>query len=255
MTRPSQHEHEHEDEDDHTLAGEYVLGTLSLEQRKALEARLPNEPELQQAVMAWEERFLPYTAITDQVTPSDNLWPRIERSLASREALAKRARPASAVPPRPRRMLHSLPLWRGAAGFGLAAALVMGVMLANEVTSPTSPTVSTTPEYMVVLLAPQTQSAGWVVQASSRQEIELIPLGTFEVPEGKALEFWTKGDEWQAPVSLGLVEPGQPIRLRLDELPPLEDNQLFELTLEDETGSPTGLPTGPIEFIGRAVEI
>ncbi|WP_447045626.1 anti-sigma factor [Vreelandella sp. H-I2] len=245
MTRPSQNEHE----DDHTLAGEYVLGTLSLEQRKALEARLPNEPELHKAVMAWEERFLPYTAITDPVTPSDNLWPRIERSLASQEALAKRARPASVVPPRPRRMLHSLPLWRGAAGFGLAAALVLGVMLANEVTEPT------TPEYMVVLLAPQTQSAGWVVQASSRQEIELIPLGTFEVPEGKALEFWTKADEWQAPVSLGLVEPGQPIRLRLDELPPLEDNQLFELTLEDDTGSATGLPTGPIEFIGRAVEI
>ncbi|MGP9767787.1 anti-sigma factor [Halomonas sp. AOP13-D3-9] len=250
MTRPSQHEPEHDD--DHALAGEYVLGTLSLEQRKALEARLPNEPELEKAVMAWEERFLPYTAITDPATPSDYLWPRIERSLASREALGKRARPASVMPPRPRRMLHSLPLWRGAAGFGLAAALVLGVMLANEVTEPT---ISTTPEYMVVLLAPQTQSAGWVVQASSRQEIELIPLGTFEVPEGKALEFWTKADEWQAPVSLGLVEPGQPIRMRLDQLPPLENNQLFELTLEDETGSATGLPTGPIEFIGRAVEI
>ena len=249
MTRPSQHEPEHDD--DHTLAGEYVLGTLSLEQRKALEARLPNEPELQKAVMAWEERFLPYTAITDPVTPSDYLWPRIERSLKARETSAKRTGSASA-PRRPRRMLHSLPLWRGAAGFGLAAALVMGVMLANEVTEPA---ISTTPEYMVVLLAPQTQSAGWVVQASSRQEIELIPLGTFEVPEGKALEFWTKADEWQAPVSLGLVEPGQPIRMRLDQLPPLEDNQLFELTLEDETGSATGLPTGPIEFIGRAVEI
>ncbi|WP_336274411.1 anti-sigma factor [Vreelandella indica] len=244
MTRPNDHERE----DDHALAGEYVLGTLSLEQRKALEARLPNEPELQKAVMAWEERFLPYTAITDPVTPSDYLWPRIERSLKAREASDKRTG-SVVVPPRPRRMLHSLPLWRGAAGFGLAAALVMGVMLANEVTEPT------TPEYMVVLLAPQTQSAGWVVQASSRQEIELIPLGTFEVPEGKALEFWTKADEWQAPVSLGLVEPGQPIRMRLDQLPPLEDNQLFELTLEDETGSATGLPTGPIEFIGRAVEI
>ncbi|EHA16621.1 MULTISPECIES: anti-sigma factor [unclassified Halomonas] len=247
MTRPNDNERE----DDHALAGEYVLGTLSLEQRKALEARLPNEPELQKAVMAWEERFLPYTAITDPVSPSDYLWPRIERSLKAREASAKRTS-SVVVPPRPRRMLHSLPLWRGAAGFGLAAALVMGVMLANEVTEPT---ISTTPEYMVVLLAPQTQSAGWVVQASSRQEIELIPLGTFEVPEGKALEFWTKADEWQAPVSLGLVEPGQPIRMRLDQLPPLEDNQLFELTLEDETGSATGLPTGPIEFIGRAVEI
>lgn len=247
MTRPNDHEYE----DDHALAGEYVLGTLSLEQRKALEARLPHEPELQKAVMAWEERFLPYTAITDPVTPSDYLWPRIERSLKARETSAKRTGSAIA-PRRPRRMLHSLPLWRGAAGFGLAAALVMGVMLTNEITEPT---ISTTPEYMVVLLAPQTQSAGWVVQASSRQEIELIPLGTFEVPEGKALEFWTKADEWHAPVSLGLVEPGQPIRLRLDQLPPLEDNQLFELTLEDETGSATGLPTGPIEFIGRAVEI
>lgn len=251
MTRPSQHDQI--SEDDHALAGEYVLGTLSLTQREALETRLPNEPELQKAVMAWEERFLPYTAITTPVTPSDYLWPRIERSLKAREgkareASAKRAGSAN-TPPRPRRMLHSLPLWRGAAGFGLAAALVMGVMLTNEVTEPT------TPEYMVVLLAPQTQSAGWVVQASSRQEIELIPLGAFEVPEGKALEFWTKADEWQAPVSLGLVEPGQPIRMRLDQLPPLEDNQLFELTLEDETGSATGLPTGPIEFIGRAVEI
>tara|TARA_R110000824_G_scaffold246391_1_gene435535 strand:- start:286 stop:1029 length:744 start_codon:yes stop_codon:yes gene_type:complete len=247
MTRPNDHERE----DDHALAGEYVLGTLSLEQRKVLEARLPNEPELQKAVMAWEERFLPYTAITTPVAPSDYLWPRIERSLKAQKTPANRTGSA-VVPPRPRRILHSLPFWRGAAGLGLAAALVMGVMLANEVTEPT---ISTTPEYMVVLLAPQTQSAGWVVQASSRQEIELIPLGTFEVPEGKALEFWTKADEWQAPVSLGLVEPGQPIRMRLDQLPPLEDNQLFELTLEDKTGSATGLPTGPIEFIGRAVEI
>jgi anti-sigma-K factor RskA len=251
MTRLSQHDQI--SEDDHALAGEYVLGTLSLTQREALEARLPNEPELQKAVMAWEERFLPYTAITTPVTPSDYLWPRIERSLKVREEKAREAstKRAGSVnnPPLSRRMRHSLPLWRGAAGFGLAAALVMGVMLTNELTEPT------TPEYMVVLLAPQTQSAGWVVQASSRQEIELIPLGTFEVPEGKALEFWTKADEWQAPVSLGLVEPGQPIRMRLDQLPPLEDNQLFELTLEDETGSATGLPTGPIEFIGRAVEI
>ncbi|WP_235039653.1 anti-sigma factor [Vreelandella profundi] len=243
MTRPSQYEHE----DDYALAGEYVLGTLSLAQRQAFEARLPNEPELQKAVMAWEERFLPYTAITTPVEPSDYLWPRIERSLTASKKPSVAARPLASSPRRP--FLRSLPLWRGAAGLGLAAALVMGVLLTNQVNSPT------TPEYMVVLLAPQTQSAGWVVQASSRQEIELIPLGTFTVPEGKALQFWTKADEWQAPVSLGLVEPGKPIRLRLDELPPLQDNQLFELTLEDEAGSSSGLPSGPIEFIGRSVEI
>lgn len=239
MTRSNEYD------DNHALAGEYVLGTLPLVERQAFEKRLAAEPELQQAVIDWEERFFPYTALVEPVTPSDYLWPRIERSLKNRESQEPPARPDMPK----RRLVHSLPFWRGVAGLGLAAALIMGVMLTMM---PVAPAI---PEYMVVLLAPQSQSAGWVVQASNRQHIELIPLGTVEVPEGKALEFWTKADDWQAPVSLGVVEPGQPIRLRLDELPPLENNQLFELTLEDKTGSPTGLPTGPIEFIGRAVEI
>ncbi|MEZ0198984.1 RNA polymerase subunit sigma-70, partial [Pseudomonas qingdaonensis] len=38
-------------------------------------------------------------------------------------------------------------------------------------------------------------------------------------------------------------------------LPPLEANQLFELTLEKAGGSPTGLPSGPVKFIGRAVKV
>jgi anti-sigma-K factor RskA len=41
----------------------------------------------------------------------------------------------------------------------------------------------------------------------------------------------------------------------LDKLPPLESNQLFELTLEPASGSPIGKPTGPIQFIGRAVKV
>ena len=177
-------------EDDHTLAGEYVLGTLSLSERQAAEARLTHNEALQKAVTAWEERFLPYTALAEPVSPSDYLWPRIKRSLnahapvhhTSAQQLVK-ARPA-----RPR-LINSLPVWRGAAGLGLAAALVMGVLLAKGAPMPA------TPEYMVVLLAPQTQSAGWVAQASTRQHIQLIPLGTFEVPENKALEFWTKADD------------------------------------------------------------
>ncbi|ASK18551.1 anti-sigma factor [Halomonas sp. N3-2A] len=235
-----------ENDDLYALAGEYVLGSLPIAEREAFEARLANDPELQTIVADWEEKFFPYTAIVDPVTPSDYLWPRIERSM---HVASKRSARVPRVAPTPRRLVHSLPFWRTATGLGLAAAVTMGVILTNVSTAPT------TPEYMVVLLAPQTQSAGWVVQAANRQEIQLIPLGAFEVPEGKALEFWTKADDWQAPVSLGLVEPGQPLRLRLDQLPPLENNQLFELTLEEDTGSPTGLPTGPIEFIGRAVEI
>jgi anti-sigma-K factor RskA len=93
------------------------------------------------------------------------------------------------------------------------------------------------------------------MQTSDSRMIELIPLGLDVVPEGMALQFWTKGEQWQAPVSLGLVKPGEPYRVPLQSLPALEANQLFELTLEKSSGSPTGLPTGPVKFIGRAVKV
>ncbi|WP_295853581.1 anti-sigma factor, partial [uncultured Xylophilus sp.] len=130
-----------------------------------------------------------------------------------------------------------------------AAAVLAAVLVGREAAPPA------TTQYLVVLVAPQDQAPGWVVQARSAQSIELIPLGSASVPADKALQFWTKADGWQAPVSLGLVRPGQTVRVPLDTLPPLQPHQLFELTLEPSTGSPTGRPTGPIQFIGRAVKV
>ena len=41
------------------------------------------------------------------------------------------------------------------------------------------------------------------------------------------------------------------LTLSLKDLPPPKPDQLFELTLEPATGSPTGRPTGPILFKGN----
>ena len=38
-------------------------------------------------------------------------------------------------------------------------------------------------------------------------------------------------------------------------LPAVQPDQLFELTLEPRSGSPTGRPTGPVRYIGRAVKV
>ncbi|MCH2338922.1 anti-sigma factor domain-containing protein [Pseudomonas sp. NPDC047963] len=229
----------------HELAGEYVIGTLSAEDREAVEKRLAVEPELQAAVDYWEARLLYLTDLVEPQTPSPRLWNRIERSLdeTSRQA-------APVVPTRPNSWWDSLSLWRGFAAAGMAATLVLGAVLLTRLSPAPSPT------WLVVLATPQDLSPGWVVQASNQtREIELIPLGVTELPPDKALQLWTKAEGWQAPVSLGLVKPGEPVRIRLDDLPPLQPNQLFELTLEQPTGSPTGLPTGPIQFIGRAAKV
>ncbi len=230
----------------HELAGEYVLGTLSGQQRREVEQRLATEPALRAAVQAWEARLLPLTALVPPSPPSARLWPRIVRSLDALEPVATPVRHASRAGWS--MLWRSLTLWRGLAASGFAAAALVVVLTMNPLTSPET-------RYMVVLVAPGDTAPGWVVHARSDRQIVLTPLAVLDVPADKALQFWTKADGWNAPVSLGLVQPGQRITVPLDTLPALENNQLFELTLEPRTGSPTGRPTGPIQFIGRAVKV
>ncbi len=239
----------HDDIDE--LAGEYVLGTLSATQRRDAQARMTHDADLRAAVARWEARLLPLTNLSEPIEPSTSLWPRITRTLDSAQA---QARPAvslkSSSAPKPG-LWDSLAFWRSLAVGGMAAVLILGSTLAlRPVATPVAP------QYVVVLVAPQSQAPGWVVQAQAGQSaVQLVPITATEVPPDRALEFWTKADGWAGPVSLGLVKPGEPVLIPLDKLPPLEPNQLFELTLEPKTGSPIGKPTGPIQFIGRAVKM
>lgn len=226
-----------------SLAGEYVLGTLSASARRAVEQRLGSEPALRQAIATWEAQLHPLVAMVDPMEPSAQLWARIERNITPAHAASHRSATT--------RWRDSLKLWRGLAGMGFAAAALMATVLAWRMQQdPVSP------QYVVVLVAPQDKSPGWMVQATGTQsQLRLIPLGTVTIPPGKSLQFWTKADGWNGPVSLGLVTPGQPLQVTMDRLPPLEHNQLFELTLEPPNGSPLDRPTGPIQFIGRAVKV
>jgi anti-sigma-K factor RskA len=135
------------------------------------------------------------------------------------------------------------------AATGFVAASVVALLPRTSLFAPAAP------QYMVVLVAPNGTAPGWTVQTSDRGTLRLVPLGNTTVPEQHSLQFWTKADSWNAPVSLGLVQPGQPLEVQLDQLPPLVPNQLFEITLEPYNGSPTGRPTGPVLYIGRSVKL
>ena len=227
------------------LAADYVLGTLSAAQRAQVQARLPQDAALREAVQAWEVRLAPIAELAEPDEPAANLWQRIELSLP--------AEPVVRTPtPKPAWWVgwwSSLAFWRFAAGASLTAAAVMAVAPLAGLISPAQP------KYMVVLVAPNATAPGWVIQASTDKRLKLVPLVETAVPEQRALQFWTKADSWNAPVSLGLVKPGQPLEVSLDQLPAIQANQLFEITLEPETGSPTGRPTGPVLYIGRSVKM
>lgn len=238
-------------DDLYVLAGEYVLGTLSAARRADVETRMANDAALRTAVEQWQQKLAPLTALVEPAEPSPVLWQRIESTLAAQEEraatmnVATTSQPATIIS-----WWNSLRLWRGLAATGFAAAAFMGIVVVGKLAQPPGP------GYMVVLVGPQDKSPGWVVQAATNsQQARLIPLGKVDVPSDKSLQFWTKGNDWKGPVSLGLVRPGESKEVSLDKLPPLEPNQLFEITLEPYNGSPLDRPTGPILFIGRAVKI
>lgn len=246
-------------EDLDTLASAYVLGTLSASARHEVKQRLPHYADLRAAVLAWEARLMPLTALVEPVQPTPALWVRIEQSVAAtpkRSAAPAAALATTAAPARPthtapgwKTWWSSLSFWRAVAATGFVAASVVALLPTTGLFAPAAP------QYMVVLVAPNQTAPGWLVQTSGPDTLRLVPLGDTPVPEQRSLQFWTKADDWNAPVSLGLVQPGQPLEVRIDQLPPLQPNQLFEITLEPYNGSPTGRPTGPILYIGRSVKL
>jgi anti-sigma-K factor RskA len=236
-------------EDRSAAAGEYVLGSLPLDERAAFEAALATDAPLRAEVGYWQDRLLALSRQAEPVAPSARLWPRIEAGL---------------TPPVPtRRVVATLPwwqrlgLWQGVSGLALAASVALtSVLVLREQTLPAPQT-----QYVAVLQAPQGGPNGWVVEvrvdaASGLGRLRLLPVAPGQpVPAGRALQFWTKAPGAAGPSSLGLVAAGSSVELPVARLPDLRPEQLFEITLEPEGGSPIGRPTGPILFVGRAVRL
>ena len=64
--------------DDDFAAAEYALGTLDASERATLAARRLREPELDEAIRAWEERLAPLAEAAPEIEPPRDLLPAIE---------------------------------------------------------------------------------------------------------------------------------------------------------------------------------
>lgn len=271
-----------DDPDDRTVAcAEYVLGTLVGADRDAFVARLQRDPSLQAEVGYWQDRLLGLARHAAPIEPSPAVWQRIDAAVRAAPASAGAApnmspaggdagpspsTPVQAPPPlqldpaaareynaRARRgrgvvlPWERLGFWRAISGIAVAAAVLLAVLLGIR----PAPVPET--HYVAVLVSPQRQQAGWVVRASDRGPVHLVPLGDpGPVPAGRVWQFWTKGKDAAGPTSLGLVPADGRAEIPRDRLPDLGDEQLFEITLEPPDGSPLDRPTGPILFVGRA---
>lgn len=221
------------------LAGEYVLGTLDARMAREVEAALPADAGLRDAVAAWEARLSPLLALVPAESPPPDLWARIEAALAEpRTATAPRRPAAARAPAAPARSW--LGLWRGWAIGATAVAAGLGALLLRQPEAE--------PRLMTVLLTSQDQPA-WVVQADGNR-LRLASLNPRPVEAGRVFQLWALPQGATAPTSLGLIPPEGQLTVSPQTIRP-QPGMLIEITLEPPGGSPTGRPTGPIQFIGR----
>jgi anti-sigma-K factor RskA len=231
--------------DDHTIdpadggkiiAAEYVLGVLGAEERREVERRLAHEPALASEVAFWEERLGVLADAVAPVAPPQHTWSQIEAAIHAPTT----TRPAS--------LWHSLAFWRrfGIASATLAAASIAALVYIGLVPATRTPLMAT--------LAGSSGQPNFVAAVTATGNDLLVVPAALLTNDPRAIELWLipPGPD-QRPRSLGLIEPGQPMRLTIppDLAGQLTPDAALAVSLEPPGGSPTGQPTGPVIASGK----
>ncbi len=229
--------------DDDFAAAEYALGTLDASERATLSARRLREPELDDAIRAWEERLAPLAEAAPEIEPPRDLLP----------AIAARIRGAPPEAPRSATIVtleRRVTRWRTVA---IAASLLAGILaigfVAREATRQSAPR-----EYVAILQKDAASPAIEVTVNLDRQEFTVRPVAA-QAPPGKAYELWIIDAKLGAPRSLGVIGD-TPRGASLSAFDPaIVAGATYAVTVEPPGGSPTGLPSGTPVFVGKLIPV
>ncbi|MGV1917785.1 anti-sigma factor [Rhizobium sp. 22-785-1] len=220
------------------LADDYVLGLLDTNEAREIEHAMERDPEMRAAIAASRDRFLPIDLSATPQPVSADLWQRIEAALPSQDN-------HSPVTVRQVANDNSARRWKFATFASLAATLLMAVGLFYTLTRSVEPLV-------IAVLVNDKGDILAVVEDFGNEEASVRLLADFAIPRDKTIQVWTLPSRDVGPVSLGLLDDGRSSSLQAPSLPKPRADQLYELTLEQSGGSPTGRPTGPILAKGFA---
>lgn len=220
------------------IADEYVLGLIEGADLAEIEHAMDRDVELRAAIAASRDRFLPLDTGASPAAATEQLWQRIDAALPGQTRSGAITSIANASDNRMNR-------WRVAAISAIAATLLLAVGLAYSLTRTAEPLV-------VAVLINAAGEVQAVVEDFGNEHATIRMLADFTVPRDKTIQVWTLPSREMGPVSMGLIDGVRSARLDGPELPTPKNEQLYEITLEQAGGSPTGRPTGPILAKGFA---
>jgi anti-sigma-K factor RskA len=137
-------------DDPDLLAGEYVLGSLSIDDREEVELRARTDFAFCAAIAAWERRLGPLNELIAPQTPPDGIWQKISSRIDETPQITRqrkigfvdvvemlsRSRGVDVA----EKMMRDLKRWRMAAiAASLVAALLAGYVGASSVNGSLNP--------------------------------------------------------------------------------------------------------------------
>ena len=226
-----------ETDDIDALAGEYVLGTLDLAERRTVDARRLREPALEQAIRAWDRRLAPVLVNTAAVAPPADLFRRIEARIAQ-------PGPTTAGIPAPNvvTLRRSVSRWRWAtaATSALAASMALLAVFRDQVLPPQ-------PQSFVGAFVKGDELPQFMLTIDlATRELTIRPVGANKL-QGQTYQLWIASDRLgPAPQSLGVLDDGA-APLQRKSLTAFDPNLLqtatFGVSIEQPGGSASGRPS------------
>jgi len=276
---------EAEPDDQELLAAEYVLGTLDAQERARARDLVTMDSAFAAIVRAWERRLGELNVLVAAVEPPPDIWDRIKAGIAGRppreELRAPAVEPPAPAPesaiiedhsPEIARLRRRVRRWRKVSlWLFLIAAAAAGFGALRELQ----------PEYLPAELRPQTLEVTKTVEVPSPKPAQFVAvlekdgarpafLATFDLERrtlivrnvsappqpGKSYQLWLISNKFSSPRSLGVIGTEEYNRPQLAAYDPLILNSAtYAVSLEPEGGSPTGVPTGPMLYSGKLIQV
>lgn len=238
MTTPEQSEGDRSR--DELLAGEYVLGVLSLADRERVAARIARDRAFAAIVARWQDNLASFNDDYDEVRPPPGVYSKIETRLFPHKTFAQELVATG-------RWWNSLPLWRGVA-LGSLAVLITYVALDTG-------WIGGRPQSrpLVAELAGEGNSISLVAAydvADGRLRVTPVAAGA---ADQHSLELWLVPGGDDPAISLGVLpQTGEgTVEIPANLRPRLGEGVTLAVSLEPFGGSPTGKATGPVIAVGQ----
>jgi len=232
------------------LGAEYVLGSLDVDERKEVAARRRTDAVLDQAIKAWETRLGPLNDRIPGIEPPPFVFRRLSDRLWAREGQSIK----------PTRAPFSRQSIIAGGAYALAACLALAFVWFRELPG--------VPPTFIAQLQPNAAGTlledgpnvwtpfGFEVSFDLRASTIVVSPVAAGASSSRHYQLWLLPRDRAPPISLGLIALPEANNWPWLATYPPDDliNTTLAVSLEPKGGSPIGIPSGPLVFVGKLLQ-